>query len=100
MRNFREKISGFFWLVIAIYVCFESVGTGVGTFRDPGPGFLPFLSALILGTLAIIVMAGRIFKGAEAPNLADLWKEKNWIRAILIIVLLSLYPILLPSRWS
>jgi hypothetical protein len=97
MKNSKEKISGSFWLLVAILVCLESVRVGVGAPRNPGPGFLPFLAAVILGSLATTVIIRNILKRDKASGLSELWKGKNWIRAILVIVPLCLYPLLLPS---
>lgn len=96
MMNFREKISGFFWLVVAILVCFEAVRIDIGTFENPGSGFLPFLAAIVLGTLAITVIISDIVRRDKVGNLSELSKEKSWIRPVLVIIALLLYSIFLP----
>jgi putative tricarboxylic transport membrane protein len=95
--NFRDQLSGFFWLVISIFVCVESIKSGVGTFRFPGPGFLPFWSGVGLGTLAIILVATDLLKekvGRKSKNLSEGKKGSN---VILVLVSLFAYALLLPS---
>ena len=59
--NRRDLLAGFFWLAIAVFVCFESIHTDLGKVHSPGPGFLPFWSAVVLGALSttLIIIAGR-----------------------------------------
>jgi len=97
MKNLRDKLSGLFWLIVAVFVCLESARAGTGAFHNPGPGFLPFCSAVILGTFAIILIVKSILEREEALNFVDLWKGINWIKVILVIILLLIYAILLPS---
>lgn len=54
--NSRNRWSGLFWIALSIFVCIKSVDMGVGSFRLPGPGFLPFWSAAIFGILALVLV--------------------------------------------
>jgi len=40
-----------------VYVVTAATGLGIGTPEDPGPGFLPFWSGLVLAVLAIALIA-------------------------------------------
>lgn len=42
------------WLVFSLAVCLESWRLNVGDLHAPGPGFLPFITGLLLGLLALI----------------------------------------------
>ncbi len=42
------------WFVLALAVAAEAGRLGFGSFSRPGPGFLPFLAAAALATLALI----------------------------------------------
>jgi hypothetical protein len=44
-----DRISASFWICIALAICIESLRLGPGSFINPGPGFVPLASGLILG---------------------------------------------------
>jgi putative tricarboxylic transport membrane protein len=94
--NSRDRFSGFFWLVISILVCIESIKSGIGNFRSPGAGFLPFWSGVALGTFAIILVASDILKEKVQQKDTNLWEGKRWSNVILILVSLFAYALLLP----
>ena len=61
----KDLFSSLFFLLLSIYVCWQSFELGVGRLSKPGPGFFSFLSGLGLGLLA----AGIFFKGlANRPR--------------------------------
>ena len=51
-----DRWSGLFWLGIAVAVCVHSVNLGVGTFREPGIGFLFFWCGVALGILSLVLL--------------------------------------------
>ena len=94
--NRRDLLAGLFWLGISIFVCFESIWTGLGTFRSPGPGLLPLLSGLLLGALAIIFLLTSSLKKKAKTNIIDLWKGLEWNKVIWVLFSLFLYRLVLP----
>ena len=95
--NLRDQLSGFFWLAIAIFVCFESIRVKIGTFRIPGPGFLPFWLSVILGTLSIVLVIKSLLGKEKARRIRDLWAGTKWRKAILVLVCVLLYARFLPK---
>ena len=57
-------IANFVWLALAAAVCAESLRLNVGSFHAPGPAFLPFFAAGLLGVLSLI-------------SLVQTWREKE-----------------------
>jgi putative tricarboxylic transport membrane protein len=51
----KEKWSSLVWLSLAIFICLGSNGYSIGSLNNPGPGFFPFITGLILGTLALML---------------------------------------------
>ena len=94
--NRRELLAGLFWLGISVFVVIESVKSDLGSLHSPGPGFLPFWSAVVLGTLSIILLVTNSLKKKREGTLLDLWKGLDWDRVIWVLLALFLYPILLP----
>lgn len=94
--NRRDLLASLFWLGISIFVCVMSIKSDVGSLHAPGPGFLPFWSAFLLGSLSLVLMVtshlGKTWKG----QLSDMWKDLEWRRVLLVLVSLFLYPLILP----
>jgi putative tricarboxylic transport membrane protein len=51
----RESWGSLAWLIFGILICFGSLRLNLGNFRNPGPGFLPFITGAILTGLSILV---------------------------------------------
>ena len=94
--NRRDLLAGLFWLGISVFVVIQSVKSDLGSLRTPGPGFLPFWSAVILGSLSIILIVTTSLRKKWEGKLVDLWRGLDWVRAIWVLLSLFLYPILLP----
>ena len=94
---FRNQVEGLFWLSISIFVCVEAIGSKIGTFQSPGPGFLPFLGGVILGSLSIILIVTNFLKKKGDEMVTYLWKGRGWGKICLILLALFIYAILLPK---
>jgi hypothetical protein len=92
-----DQLSGFFWLAISIFVCIEASRVGIGDVRSQGPGFLPFLSGVMLGIFSIILVVTNTLKKQGKGNIADIWKGISWGKVILVLILLFTYAFLLPT---
>jgi putative tricarboxylic transport membrane protein len=70
-----NQMGSIVWLLFALYIVIESVRLPLGSFRDPGPGFLPLLVGIILGILsAVSFFQARAEKG---PALGTSWYPKE-----------------------
>jgi putative tricarboxylic transport membrane protein len=54
-------ITNTLWFALACLVAYESRRLGVGTLVSPGPGFIPFGAAVLLGVLALVAFLQIIF---------------------------------------
>lgn len=95
--NFRDQVSGLFWLAISIFVCVEAAGTDIGTFRSPGSGFLPFWAGLFFGILSIVLVVTGIVKKQREGPVKNLWKGRNWGKVVIVTSSLVIYAFLLES---
>jgi hypothetical protein len=91
MRN-NDQRSSLFWLVIGLAIALYSMKYGLGKFSSPGPGFMPFLSGLVLAGLALVVFLQQLSKGSK-EKLRDLWGQKNWPTIMMVMGALVLYTI-------
>lgn len=69
----KDLFSSLFFLLISLYVCWESNNLKFGTFSKPGPGFLSLLAGLLLGFLAIILF----FKACITRNLRERYSDSK-----------------------
>jgi len=90
----RESLSGLGWLFFGLLICLGSVRLSLGDFRNPGPGFLPFITGAILTGLSLIVFLqsrkSAEAKGATKPFLSD---KKRATKAFLTLIALLAYSI-------
>jgi hypothetical protein len=75
----------------------ESARVDIGSFKSPGPGFLPFLAGIVLGAFGIVLVINAVLKKARQERKANLWKGLEWHKVIIILTSLIAYAILLPS---
>lgn len=94
--NRRDLSAGLFWLGISVFVCVLSIRSDVGTLHSPGPGFLPFWSAVFLGALSIILIIMSILGKRLGGKMIDLWKGLEWHKVVWVLFSLFLYPVILP----
>ncbi|HEY8368501.1 MAG TPA: tripartite tricarboxylate transporter TctB family protein [Thermodesulfobacteriota bacterium] len=79
--TYRDWYGALAFLLASAVVAVGAIRLGVGTLRDPGPGFAPLVFATALGLLAAIRLAGTI--GAASYRI-----EGPWLRAAAVCVLL------------
>ena len=58
-----DLLTGLVWTISGTGISIESIRLGLGKFRVPGPGLLPFLSGCVLGFLGLILMYSVLSKG-------------------------------------
>jgi putative tricarboxylic transport membrane protein len=85
-------IANIFWMVLAIAVCLESWKYTVGGLHTPGPGFLPFYTAILLGTLAFIALL-QTLREPDGPA-SEIWGGVRFAKLGLMIVSLFIYVLL------
>jgi len=94
--NLRDQSSGLFWLGISIFVCIESIRSGIGAFHSPGSGFLPFWCGVILAVFSLILVTTSTLMKQWKGRITDLWKGTEWNKVIWVLFSLFLYPFVLP----
>ena len=57
-----DPYGALFFLGLAVYICQQSMGIGVGSLRRPGPGLLSFGAGAGIGLLALAFLIGTFWK--------------------------------------
>ena len=90
-----DRGSSLFWLLLSVYVCINSLRSGIGTLRNPGMGLMPFIASGLLGILSLMLFLQASFRSREAkftsPFSGTLWK-----RVIVVLIALLIYAWLMP----
>jgi len=95
------RLDGLVWVVLGILMCIGAIKLKLGTFRTPGPGFLPFLSGVLLGIFGLIHSFSttfarlRVRKETENEEPPVVWNWKKLINPFLALLILFIYILLL-----
>jgi putative tricarboxylic transport membrane protein len=85
-----DRLSGSVLVVFALLVIWESRHLPLGTFRQPGPAFVPILLAVLLVIFGVFV----VLTGGHSPLLSSIsWTEWRHALAILGASLFSVFAI-------
>jgi len=76
-----DQFSGLMLLALALYVGWQNRVYPIGTLSEPGPGYLPLLLAIFLGTIGLLIA---LWGARSAPLAAIKWTEAT--RAVVILV--------------
>jgi putative tricarboxylic transport membrane protein len=90
-RSDSEVIGGLFWGAVGLFFAVGAVRLKLGTFHNPGPGFIPLGIASLLILFSIFVLA----KGLIKPT--GLAGKIPWKRPALVIGSVLLYGLLLSA---
>ncbi len=67
MKKFDLQ-SSFFLLILSILICIGSYRLSLGSLGTPGPGFMSFLSGVVLLILALLMLIEALLKGHSEPR--------------------------------
>lgn len=91
-----DRMSGFFCLIFGFLCMYASTQLTLGTFREPGPGFFPFIAGCFFSLLALLIVISSFIPGKERKNkVSSLWKRVNWRRPLTAGLLLLCYILML-----
>jgi putative tricarboxylic transport membrane protein len=94
MRN-TDQSSSLFWLAIGIGIALSSLKYGIGTFHEPGPGFITFFAGAILIILSLSLFFSSFRDQEGRSGLKSLWAGLETGKVLYVIVLLVTYIFLL-----
>ncbi len=79
-----DQISSLVWLAFAVCIGVESLRLPLGTWRDPGPGFLPLGSGVFLGIFAGIAFFQARMRDEDKPR--GSWYSPERSKSLLLIL--------------
>jgi putative tricarboxylic transport membrane protein len=90
----HDRTSSVFFLAVSIVVFIGSVQLGIGTARQPGPGFITFGASGLLGILSLIVFMRTLVKRGQSGE--TLFKGALWWRVVLSGIMILGYALVMP----
>jgi len=88
----RDLYSSVFFIALGTCVSFRAWKLGVGHGGEPGPGFLPFLSGVLLLGLSVCLLFGSIARGSGKNESLQFYQiGRKGRRIVMTISLLVLY---------
>lgn len=88
-RMGSEVVGSLFWLGVGVFFAVGGILLKPGTARNPGPGFLPLVMALLLMSFSLWFLA----QGLVGP--AGAFRVIRWKRQAVLVACVFLYGILL-----
>jgi len=87
-----SKFPPIFFFFFSSYICYQSTGLGLGSWRKPGPGFLSFWSGVVLGVLALVVLfqSWKLKEDEEESKTRSSWRGKILCFVSLLVFVLLL----------
>ena len=89
-----EQIACLFWLALGGSLCWGAFRLDLGSPSEPGSGFLPFGTGVLLGTLALVHLAQITSRQEEKEE--PLLGNARWKRGICVVASLLAYALFLP----
>lgn len=92
-----DVLAAIIFIIFAALMTFESIKLGLGTINDPGPGFLPFFSILMLGILSLIHLFSQVRKSKTHRGL-EFKLGPYWVKALSSIAFSFFYVLFLWNK--
>ena len=96
MKSYN-RIAAIFFLLIGVFFALYARRVEIGTFTEPGPGFLPFWAGLTLVAMSIILLLRTYATKSEAAKSAFFALPDSWKRVLATFLSLIAYNLLLTS---
>lgn len=94
MRN-SNGIAAIFFLLIGAFFALYARTVEIGTFTEPGPGFLPFWAGLTLVAMSVILLSRSYARKDRATRSSFFPQPDSWKRVLAVFLSLIAYNLLL-----
>jgi len=97
MKDTRSynRVSAIFFLFVGIFFTLYARKVEIGTWTEPGPGFLPFWAGLTLTVMSIALLIGSYAKKTWQARSSFFPQPDSWKRVLATFLSLVVYNILL-----
>lgn len=90
MQN-KDVLSGIFWMIIGLGVCWGGADLEIGTLHDPGSGFIFFWVGIIMVGLAAAIFIKGIREKSTSAELRAIFAQVQWKKVLFVLGGLTAY---------
>ena len=93
-----RKVEGSFWIGMGVLICLLAWKSKIGSFHEPGPGFVAFISGIFVSMIGLVMGLSELLSKISLRSSTDLnqtFSIASWPRLIYTMVLLLSYALLL-----
>jgi len=90
MRKRIDFYTGLFWFLFSLVTCIEAHRLNLGDIHQPGPGFFPFWTGIIMAILSLIVLFQSIREKESKDSMVQDEPFGSW-NIVVVLAVLTIY---------
>ncbi len=94
-QRYYNRVAALFFLGVSIFFSLYARSVEIGTWNEPGPGFLPFWAGITLAVMSIALLIGSYGRKAWAARPSFFPTSASWKRVFATFLSLIAYNLLL-----
>ncbi len=94
-QSHYNRIAAVFFLGVSIFFSIYARSVEIGTWNEPGPGFLPFWAGMTLAAMSVVLLIGSYARKAWAVRPSFFPRSDSWKRVLATFLSLIAYNFLL-----
>jgi len=91
-----NRVAAIFFLAVGIFFALYARKVEIGSWNEPGPGFLPFWAGTVLAAMAVALLLGSYARKAWPLRPSFFPRADSWKRVLATFLALIAYNLLLP----
>jgi len=91
-----NRIAAIFFLAVGIFFALYAREVEIGSWHEPGPGFLPFWAGTVLAAMAVALLLGSYARKAWPLRPSFFPRTDSWKRVLATFLALIAYNLFLP----
>lgn len=94
-QSHYNRIAAIFFLIVGVFFTLYARNVEIGSWNEPGPGFLPFWAGMTLTAMAVALLLGSYAQKAWAARPSFFPQADSWKRVLATFLALIAYNLLL-----
>jgi len=90
-----NRIAALFFLFIGFFFALYARTVEIGTFTEPGPGFMPFFGGLTLAGMSVALLLGTFIRKMAELGSSFFPQKDSWKRVVAVFLALIAYNLVL-----
>lgn len=91
----QNRIAALFFLFTGLFFALYARTVEIGTFTEPGPGFMPFFGGLTLAGMSIALLFGTFIRKMTELGSSFFPQKDSWKRVVAVFLALIAYNLVL-----